>query len=268
MSYLMRDPELINRIKTAIRSNFEQSPDLYDKFETDFGFFRELNSKLTAGLCMFRGARILDIGCGTGASTSQLIESFPSAKIWALDISPAMLDRAKQNINNPNITFIQGDAAALDKLFTDGFDAIVYSASIFLIPDYVKSLEQTKKLLKSSGSVFFTFMDGVYSDDENLFKRAETSLQLGISLKKPVMMSEFKGVFEGLFTQSIHWQEDFALKVEQLRQFFSVPAMSAGLFPSISYPLRVEKINSLFDYIEKLDMEILFRWHFFKASVD
>lgn len=39
----------------------------------------------------FSPKRILDIGCSTGSSTVKLSESFPSAEIIGLDLSPYML---------------------------------------------------------------------------------------------------------------------------------------------------------------------------------
>jgi hypothetical protein len=47
---------------------------------------------------------------------------------------------------------------------------------------------------------------------------------------------------------------------ELLKDFFSVPAMSAGLFPGVQYSERVAKVQRLFDYFPKT--ESFFRWMF------
>jgi ubiquinone/menaquinone biosynthesis C-methylase UbiE len=47
----------------------------------------------------FRPKRILDVGCSTGLSTLKLHESFPSAEIIGLDLSPFMVATAIHNIN-------------------------------------------------------------------------------------------------------------------------------------------------------------------------
>ena len=50
------------------------------------------------------------------------------------------------------------------------------------------------------------------------------------------------------------------LPKELLKAFYSVPAMSAGLFPKIEYSERVRKVGRLFDHLPKT--EHYFRWIF------
>lgn len=47
----------------------------------------------------FKPKRILDVGCSTGLSTLKLHDSFPSAEIIGLDLSPFMVATAIHNIN-------------------------------------------------------------------------------------------------------------------------------------------------------------------------
>ena len=42
-----------------------------------------------------RGLRLLDLGCGTGASTAALLEVAPEAEIIAVDASAEMLNAAR-----------------------------------------------------------------------------------------------------------------------------------------------------------------------------
>ncbi len=252
----------ISKIKSAVKNNFETSPDLYEKYENAYGFFGDLNRKLIAGFSFKEHPDILDIGCGTGASTRQISEDIPDAAVWGLDISPAMLQVGrKKYADAARIQFVEGDAARLPKFFNSKFDAIIYSASIFLIPDYHESLRQAAALLKPWGTLALTFMEGVYdSSNANMFDIADRSARQGVSLKKPVQLKELEVFFANLFPNHRIWKEDLKLPITQLREFFSIPAMSAGLFPGISYPERVKKVAALFDHL--LSYEPLFRWVF------
>ena len=60
----------IARIKRAVKRNFDESSDIYQAFENKWGFFRSLNERLLSKMNVPEGARILDIGCGTGASSN------------------------------------------------------------------------------------------------------------------------------------------------------------------------------------------------------
>ena len=254
------DQEKISRIKTAIRGNFDASPAHYQAFEEKYGFFRKLNSSLVNRMKLEAGARVLDVGCGTGASSKHIAEVVPQCKVWGLDISDGMLRQARADVGESDrIAFVKGDAAELTAYFDFDFDAVIYSASIFLIPDYEKSLGQARMLLKQRGSVGLTFMDGLYdSAGNNALELADASAEQGVSLKRAVRLAELRSVFSQLFPRSEEWNEDFELPRELLQGFFSVPAMSAGLFPGTEYEHRLRKIDRLFDHLPSND--VLFRW--------
>ena len=57
---------------------------------------------------------VLDVGCGTGNLTQALLGRLgPDGRVVALDISPVMLERARQKIGDPRVTWVQ---AAADRL--------------------------------------------------------------------------------------------------------------------------------------------------------
>lgn len=254
------DDKKISKIKAAVRGNFDLSPTQYQAFEDTYGFFHALNEALLRGMQVPEGARILDIGCGTGAGSIQILKAIPGCRVWGLDNSGAMLATARERVGSlDGIAFVEGDAARLSDHFDSAFDAIVYSASIFLIPDYRESLRQARRLLKKHGLLGLTFMEGLFDDQgNNLFAMADLAAEEGVSLRKPVDSKEFQAYFEGIFPASTVWLEDFRLPEDLLRGFFSVPAMSAGLFPGIAYEERVRKIGRLFDNMPKT--QPIFRW--------
>jgi len=257
----------IAKIKTAIRSNFEESPAIYQAFEERRGFFRNLNAKLLARMAIPAGARILDVGCGTGASSIHMLQTVTDSEVWGLDISPAMLCAARERgAHMPRLHFVEGDGARLRDAVDGPFEAIVYSASIFLIPDYPESLKQARELLRQGGKVGLTFMNGFYqSDGENALAVADRAAQEGLSVKRPVKLAEFVEVFAGIFHDPLTWHEDLRLPVNVVREFFSVPAMSAGLFPGLPYDERLLKVQRLFNRLS--DRENYFRWNFMVGQV-
>jgi ubiquinone/menaquinone biosynthesis C-methylase UbiE len=254
------DEGKITKIKDAVKGNFELSPAYYQSFEDRYGFFRSLNEALVSGMDLPADADILDVGCGTGASSLQLLETLPKCRVWGLDNSPAMLETARSRINESDrLTFVEGDAGKLVDYFSFQFDAIIYSASIFLIPDFKESLRQANDLLKRGGRIGLSFMDGLYDPDgNNLLEIADRQAKEGVSLRKPVTLPEFKAFFSQMFPGHKFWQEDFQLPKDLLREFFSVPAMSAGLFPGFEFSERVGKVSRLLDYLPQ--SEVLFRW--------
>ncbi|MFJ2516248.1 methyltransferase domain-containing protein [Streptomyces griseoviridis] len=77
------------------------------------------------------GLRVLDLGCGTGASTAALCAALPGAAITAVDASAGMLERARAKPWPTGVTFLRAPAEALTRAGVEGpFDA-VFAAYLF-----------------------------------------------------------------------------------------------------------------------------------------
>lgn len=254
------DLEKVAKIKNAIRTNWEESPELYQSFEERYGFFRTLTQTLLTRMGLASGSVVLDVGCGTAASSVQIAETLPGSRVWGLDNSSAMLESARARVGQSDrLRFVEGDAARLVDHFAQQFDGILYNACIFLIPDYEESLRQARALLKDGGKVGLSFMDGLYDHEgRNALAEADREAGEGVSLKKAVVLQALHDSFKELFPLHESWTEDFRLPRELLRDFFSVQAMSAGLFSHVPFPERVRKAEHLFDHLP--GGAIVFRW--------
>ncbi|MFD7300468.1 class I SAM-dependent methyltransferase [Streptomyces pharetrae] len=77
------------------------------------------------------GLRLLDLGCGTGASTAALRSVLPGADITAVDASAGMLERAAAKPWARGVTFVRAPAERLAQAGVRGpFDA-VFAAYLF-----------------------------------------------------------------------------------------------------------------------------------------
>ena len=73
-----------------------------------------------------RGLRLLDAGCGTGASTAALLAAAPDAEIVAVDASKGMLDEAANKPWPVSVTFVHTPIEGLADAGVDGpFDGIL-----------------------------------------------------------------------------------------------------------------------------------------------
>ncbi|MFD5553412.1 class I SAM-dependent methyltransferase [Streptomyces sp. NPDC127068] len=118
----------------ALSAAFDHASRSYDRLTAvNPGYHRQLRrSAHRLGLPHDgTGLRVLDLGCGTGASTAALLDAAPRARITAVDASGGMLARARAKSWPSNVRFVRAPAEALAEHGVAGpFDA-VFAAYLF-----------------------------------------------------------------------------------------------------------------------------------------
>ena len=101
-----------------------------------------------------RGLRLLDAGCGTGASTAALLAAAPRAEITAIDASDEMLARARAKPWPPSVRFVHTPVEDLAAAGVRGpFDGILAAYLIRNVPDPDTVLRQLHELLWPGGTL-------------------------------------------------------------------------------------------------------------------
>lgn len=78
---------------------------------------------------------VLDVGCGTGMLSEQLLSAFPSCRLTGVDLSPAMVERARARLAG-RAEVREADAERLP--FHDGvFDLVVCKIRSITIPTQI-----------------------------------------------------------------------------------------------------------------------------------
>ncbi|MGK5445981.1 class I SAM-dependent methyltransferase [Streptomyces radiopugnans] len=98
------------------------------------------------------GLRVLDLGCGTGASTAALLAAAPRAEITAVDASAGMLERAAAKTWPENVTFAHTPAEDLERAGVRGpFDAVFAAYLVRNLTDPDGVLTGVRRLLRPGG---------------------------------------------------------------------------------------------------------------------
>jgi ubiquinone/menaquinone biosynthesis C-methylase UbiE len=107
------------------------------------------------------GARVLDVGCGTGVLTRRLARRPDVASVVGVDVAPSLLDRARALCSAlPNVTFEQGDATALP--FADAsYDVVVLDSTLSHVADAERAIGEAARVLRPNGVL--AVFDGNYS---------------------------------------------------------------------------------------------------------
>ena len=129
------------------------------RFEDGAAYDRMMGvwSRLTANLFLDwlapqPGWRWADIGCGTGAFSSMLLERCAPTAVEGVDPSPAQLAFARARGLPAAAQFRQGNAMALP--FPDrSFDAAAMALVIFFVPEPAKGVAEMVRVVRPGGVV-------------------------------------------------------------------------------------------------------------------
>jgi SAM-dependent methyltransferase len=100
------------------------------------------------------GDRVLDIGAGAGTDTltaARLVG--PQGRVFALDMTPAMLAKLRKNIglaNASNVEVIEGNAEAI-ALPDASVDVVTSNGVLNLVPDKPKAFAEIFRVLRPGG---------------------------------------------------------------------------------------------------------------------
>ena len=130
-------------------------------------------SKLVAAefidwLDVAKGARWLDVGCGTGAVTETILDRAAPQQVVGVDSSEAFLEFARSRLNHRSIELRSGDACALP--VEDGiFDVAVAGLVLNFVPEPAKAILEMKRALRPGGIVAVYVWD--YAGEMQLMRR-------------------------------------------------------------------------------------------------
>jgi arsenite methyltransferase len=122
------------------------------------------------------GERILDVGCGPGFYSTELLEQVgASGEVVGIDRSPQMLAAARQRSEGyPNVVFHEADATALP-VEDASFDAALSVQVLEYVADVTRALAEMHRALRSGGRVVVWDVDwstvSIHSQDPSRTRR-------------------------------------------------------------------------------------------------
>lgn len=160
----------------------------YDRCHRKFRDYRAESEGIIAAIGSAKNHVVIDMGCGTGAFAIHAAKYFK--KVFAIDISKAMLRRARRkarkagldNIEFCNCGFLTYEHSA------EPVDAVVSVAALHHLPDFWKmvGLRRLAGMVKTGGKLYIK--DVVFSFDPNRYKYSiKAFIQMMVNRVEPGM---------------------------------------------------------------------------------
>jgi demethylmenaquinone methyltransferase/2-methoxy-6-polyprenyl-1,4-benzoquinol methylase len=135
--------------KRRARIFYKYFSKIYDRVNPFF-YSDEMRKKVVDMAEISESSFILEVGCGTGFTTEEIVMRVGEEKVVAVDLTPEQMFRAVKKFRRS--CFIRGDAENLP--FKDNvFDAAISAGSIEYWPDPQKGIEEMARVTKKGGRV-------------------------------------------------------------------------------------------------------------------
>ncbi len=103
---------------------------------------------------------VIDIACGPGTATLRAAKRVgPGGSVLGVDLAPQMVAHAERRAQAEgfiNVTFMEGDAEALEGVPDAAFDTAISNFGVIFAPDAERMVETIARVLRPGGTFAFT----------------------------------------------------------------------------------------------------------------
>lgn len=139
---------------------FDKKITFFDRWAPNYDFlgttifYQSIHQRLLSYTTLPNSCQVLDLGCGTGRLLNRLAAKFPDLKGIGVDLSPQMLNVARQNNQyHPRLIYTSGNAESLP--FADNqFDAVFNTISFLHYRDPQQVFSEVSRILKPQGQFY------------------------------------------------------------------------------------------------------------------
>lgn len=147
----------LDEAASRARRAFHSAADTYDAEAN--GFWEVTGRRTIDRLRLARGARVLDLPCGSGASALAAARAVgPEGRVVGVDLAPGLLELARAKASREslgNTEFVLADMRSTG--FADaGFDAVVCVFGIFFVPDREALMRELWRMVAPGGALAVT----------------------------------------------------------------------------------------------------------------
>jgi ubiquinone/menaquinone biosynthesis C-methylase UbiE len=168
------------------------------KIAENFG--REVAEKLTRR--GFEGGRILDVGCGFGATAIVLAQALPRSEVVGIDLSEPLLELAHPAAQAAGLgeraTFERADVQQIP-YDDDSFDALINLQMLHIVENPVAMLDEMERVLAPAGVLF---MADIRRSWVGFFDKVFKS---GLTVEEADALVRRSKLREGIFSSDLLW---------------------------------------------------------------
>ena len=163
-------------------------------------FGRECAQKLAA--CGFQRGRIVDVGCGFGATVIVLAQRFPGSEIVGIDLSDPLLQLANETAQaaglGERVRFEKADVQEIP-YDDDSFDIVINLQMLHIVEDPIAMLNEMERVLAPAGSLFMADIR------RSWIGLLDKTFKSGLTMEEAAALVDQSELREGTFSSGLLW---------------------------------------------------------------
>lgn len=245
------------RIYWSNKFDWNKYSKIYNDYcKTKKNYYSESAQVLVNSIDLSEKLNVVDLACGTGALTNQLLKKYEKINIFAIDLSKDMLKFYKENfkdqIKNGQIKAISGNAEILNKYTKDKFDIVFITCALWDL-EIEETLKNIFPLLKQNGKIVFNLPALVVEKERGFIFFIEHFFRQSLNsdiLYRRIKMKELFDIFNRQHYNLVSLSDySFNLTKKNVEDFFDLLRYRYPfiLFPeSMPYEEKLEKCTKTF----------------------
>lgn len=233
----------------------------YAKLYSEYGslknnYYTQSANVLLSAIRIKANAKIIDLACGTGALSKELVKRYPQSNILAIDLSREMLHyyckTLAPRIRSGNVRVVAGNAENVDAYVKEKAD-VVFVASALWDLELEPLLRSLSKVVKLKGKIIFNLPALVVGKEagfiyfiEHFFRQA---LQSSLIYRR-IKIVDLKKVFARYGFKLVKQKSySFVLLKQNVARFFDLLSYRYPfiLFPkSMPYQQKLKRCVEIF----------------------
>jgi SAM-dependent methyltransferase len=246
----------------------EENAQRYGQFADEYALYRRTSQDLAGLARLARNARVVDLACGTGATTKALLAVLgPHGRVVAVDSSRAMLGRAKAFIGDHRVRWLRAPAEQLGNCGIDAVDAVVCNSAIWQT-NMPATVAAVGRVLRPAGRFVFNVGARMLADHPDADQPPAPLIEMmeaiaardhgwaaspaAAGAREPGWLSErsLRNLLgdNGFRVEQVQ-EFQYRSSLDDQRAWLSVPIFTVRRFGGLSYPQRMAILSEAYRHL-------------------
>lgn len=234
---------------------------MYDELVSNSELYKEINNDIIEIAAINEGNCIVDVGCGTGITTIELVKRYNEITVFAIDPSQNMINCAKSKLKDDRVNYFITKGENINEIITkNSIDRIICNASFWQM-DLDTFLSGAYQTIKPNGKLIFNLSrafleDIVPSQDRELGDYVIDIIYKNYGIKRnPINRITKKYLLHKIYSHGFVLEDEkmreYKRTIDEAYNFLKLPVMAKRITDKLTDGEWLDVLNLAYSQIDK-----------------